>query len=263
VRTVAAQELENQGLSEEELAMAKGLLDDLLDAAQATIDKRVADGGMVVMLKADAATAAAGGAVVDGDKIEVVVKKLAAAIQEDEPDAAEMIQLDAETHDGVRFHMITVPVDPDAQPFFGQTTDIILGISDQSLYVAGGKDAAGLLKQVIDQSKAEAGKEVPPMRIAVAAKPIAEFVAAAAAAQQGDPDAAQAAQMANMIAQMLSQHEGKDRLVITTTPIENGSRLRIEVEQGLLAVIPALAMQAAMGGGGGGPAGPPAGESPF
>ncbi len=263
MRSVATQELKNQGLSADELALATGLLTDLLDVAQATVDKRNADGGMVMMLKPDAVTMAAGAAIVDGDKLESVAKKLVAAIQQSDPAAAQSIQLDAETHGDVRFHKMTAPVaDPEAQAFFGQTVEIILGINNESLYLAGGKDASGLLKQVIDKSKAEAGKEIPPARIAIAATPIAQFIAAAA------KDNPAAAQTAAMVAQMLSQHEGKDHLLIVSTPVENGSRLRIEIEQGVLAVIPAMAMQAAMGAGPGGPAGgptdgPPPGNSPF
>jgi len=260
VRNVAAEELKNQGLSQEELDLATGLLNDMLDVAKATLEKRLADGGAVVMLKSDAMTVAAGGAIVEGDKLESVVKRLAGEIQKDDPNAAGMIQLDAETYQNVRFHKLGVPVpEEDAKRFFGETLEIVLGLNDQSAYVAFGRDAAGLLKQVIDKSQAEPNKEVPPMKLSIAATPIAQFVAAVAA--QDDPDAAQ---MAGMVAQMLSQHAGQDHVTIVSEPVENGGRMRIEIEQGILAVIPALAAQAAMGGGAapGGP-GAGAGESPF
>jgi len=260
VRDVATQELKNQGLSQEELDLATGLLNDMLDVAKATLEKRLADGGAVVMLKSDAVTVAAGGAIVEGDKLEGVVKRLAGEIQKDDPNAAGMIQLDAETHQNVRFHKLGVPVpEEDAKRFFGETLEIVLGVNDQSAYVAFGRDAAGLLKQVIDKSQAEPNKEVPPMKLSIAATPIVEFVAAAA---QDDPAAAQ---MAGMMAQVLSKHAGKDHVTIVSEPVENGERLRIEIEQGILAVIPAIAAQAAMGGGGARPGGfgGGAGESPF
>jgi hypothetical protein len=259
VRDVATQELKNQGLSQEELDLATKLLNDMLDVAKATLEKRLADGGAVVMLKSDAVTVAAGGAIVEGDKLEGVVKRLAGEIQKDDPDAADQIQLDAETYQNVRFHKLGVPVpEEDAKRFFGETLEIVLGVNDQSAYVAFGRDAAGLLKQVIDKSQAEPNKEVPPMKLSIAATPIAEFVAAAAA--QDDPAAAQ---MAGMMAQVLSKHAGKDHVTIVSEPVENGSRLRIEVEQGILAVIPAIAAQAAMGGGRARPGGFGGGESPF
>ena len=260
VRDVATQELKNQGLSQEELDLATGLLNDMLDVAKATLEKRLADGGAVVMLKSDAVTVAAGGAIVEGDKLEGIVKRLAGEIQKDDPNAAGMIQLDAEMHQNVRFHKLGVPVpEEDAKRFFGETLEIVLGVNDQSAYVAFGRDAAGLLKQVIDKSQAEPNKEVPPMKLSIAATPIVEFVAAAA---QDDPAAAQ---MAGMMAQVLSKHAGKDHVTIVSEPVENGERLRIEIEQGILAVIPAIAAQAAMGGGGARPGGfgGGAGESPF
>jgi len=259
VRNVATAELENQGLSQEELDLATGLLNDMLDVAKATLEKRLADGGAVVMLKSDAFTVAAGGAIVEGDKLESVVKRLAGEIQKDDPNAAGGIQLDAETYKNVRFHKLNVPPpDEDSKRFFGETLEIVLGINDQSAYVAFGRDAAGLLKQVIDKSQAEPNKQVPPMKLSLAATPIAQFIADTA------PDGEPAKMMGDMIAQMLSQHAGKDHITIVSEPVENGERMRIEIEQGILAVIPAIAAQAAMGGGGARPGGiGGGGESPF
>ena len=239
VRNVAAAELKNQGLSQEELDMANGLLNDMLDVAKATIEKRLADGGAVVMLRPEGISFAAGGAIVDGDKLEGVVKRLAGEVQKDDPDAAQRIHLDAETYQDVRFHKLDVPVaEEDAKRFFGETLEIVLGLNNQSAYVAAGRDAAGLLKQVIDKSQAEAGKEVPPAKLSIAATPIARFVAEAAPAEE-----ARAKQTAGMIAEVLGKHPGKDHITVVSEPIENGTRTRIEVEQGVLAIIPAGAAQ--------------------
>jgi hypothetical protein len=105
------------------------------------------------------------------------------------------------------------------------------------------------LKQVIDGSKAAAGKEVPPMRLTVAATPIAKFAAKAA-----EEDSVKA--MAAMVVGVLEKAGGKDHVTITATPIAKGIRVRLEVEQGLLKLLGSMGgmmgmESGAMGGPGG------------
>jgi len=238
VRTAALKELKNQGLSPDELKLASQLLSDLLDVAEKTIEGKRIDGGLALLLKPGALTFVAGGTIADGAKLEKALKQLAAEVQKAEPKVAQILKLDAETHQGIRFHTLAVPTkemnDETAAKLFGDTLDVILGISDSSVYLALGRDAASTLKQVIDQSKAQAGKQIPPMRIALAATPIAKFVAEVA-------DEEGAKQMATVIGAMLEQSGGKDHLILTSKPVPNGATVRLEVEEGLLK-LPGLAL---------------------
>jgi len=231
VRTVALKELKNQGLSADELKLASQLLSDLLDVVEKTIENKTADGGLALLLKPGALTFVAGGTIADGAKLEKALKQLAAEVQKAEPKVAQILKLDAETHQGIRFHTLAVPTkemnDETAVKLFGDTLDVVLGISDASVYLAVGRDAASTLKQVIDQSKAQAGKQIPPARIALAATPIAKFVADVA-------DNDEAKQMATMIGAMLEQSGGKDHLILTSKPVPNGATVRLEIEEGLL-----------------------------
>ena len=82
----------------------------------------------------------------------------------------------------------------------------MLGVGDKQAFVAVGRDAAKMLKEVIDKSQAEPGKEMPPFQVTVSALAIAHFVAAAAE----DDEAKGPAQD---VAGMLEKAEGKDHLI--------------------------------------------------
>ena len=232
MRATALKELENQGLDGDEAAMATGLMNDLLDVADATLAGRKLDAGMVVMLQPGSATFVAGGAVAKGDTLDALLKKLIEMGAAEQPGIAQLIKLDAETHQGVRLHTFSMPTpDPEAAKAIGDTVEVVVGINDTSVYVAAGSDAISTLKQVIDQSKAQPGKKIPPMRIAVAATPIAGFVAASA------PDDDPSKMMAGMVAGMLQQAGGADKLTITVDGITNGARMRLELEKGLMQLV--------------------------
>jgi len=262
IRATALAALEEEELSDEELDLASQLLKDVFDVFEKTIDNKQVDGGIVVTLEPDAATAVAGGIVVDGAKLEKVLKQIAQLAQKDNPEVAKLIKLDAETHQGVRFHTLAIPAPEDeiAAKLFGKTIRVVVGVGDDSLYVAAGSDPVDVLKQVIDQSKSAAGKSIPPVRISVAATPVAQFIAAIAPKPETKQIAAKAAEI-------LQQSGGKDHITITSKAIPNGSSTRLEIEQGVLKVLPQLAPVPGGGPGEAPPMGPPAGppdeDDPF
>jgi hypothetical protein len=244
IRDKTIKDLKDQGLSDEEQKLATQILGDVLDVVQKTIDNKKSDAAVALLLKPNSATLVAGGLIAEGAKLEKVVKQLVDLVGKDQPDLAKMVKLDAETHQGVRFHTVAIPVpSPEPVKVFGETLEIVLGMSDQSVYLAVGRDAAKTLKEVIDKSKAEPNKAATPFRISVAATPIAKF---AASVTEGPPK-----QIATMIGVMLDQAAGKDHLSITTKAIANGASTRIELEQGMLKVLSMVIMQF------GSPAGPP------
>jgi len=235
LRGSATRELNNQGLSPEELQFATQMLTDVLDWAEATIDKRVSDVGMSLVLRSDAITLIAGAAIAEGAKLEKVLKQLAELAAEEDPDIGMALKMDAETYDGVHLHTLTIPVpDEDAVQFFGDALEIVVGIGPERLYVAGGRDAMATLKTAIDNSKTVANKTVSPMRLSIAGGPIARF---AADLNEGMP-----AVLIGGFASQMEQSGGKDHLTITADGIADGKgmRVRIEVEEGLLKIIGGL-----------------------
>ena len=177
--------LADQGLSGEDLKLATQLTGDIFDVLEKTVDAKKKDGGMSILLDPAAVTVVAGVAVVDGPKLEKVLKQLADELGKSEPEKAKWLKLNADSHEGVRFHTLSIPMSADElaslaplKPFVGDTLEVVLGIADDKLMVAAGRDAAKTLKKAIDQSKAAAGKEVPPLQISLAVTAIAKFAAA-------------------------------------------------------------------------------------
>ncbi len=239
-----------QELTEEQMKLVKEMLDEALAIAEKNIETKKSDVGMAVCLAPSAVTVVAGAVVVDGQPIEKLVKKFFEAAKEEEPALAEMVKFDAETYKGVRFHTLSIPLPAEAEelkPFVGDTIDVVLGVGDTQAFVSAGRDAAKILKQVIDKSQAEAGKDVPPFRMSISALQIAKF----AAAVVPDEDAKTKIQG---VAAMLEQTSGKDHVIITGQSVPNGVRMHIELEEGFMQLLGnATKMMGGMGGVPGGP----------
>jgi len=234
-RTMVEKELGQQDLTQAELQLATQMVGDAFDWLDANVESRTSDGGLAVLLEPDGITAVAGAAIAEGAKLDKLIKQLVALAVEADPDVADVLTMDAEVYDGVRFHVLSVPVpDPEAERFFGENLEVVLGIGDDSLYLAAGRDAVKTLKKVMDDSKAQAGKQVEPLLISVAATPIAKFAAEVAEGAAGF--------MAAGLAAQLEQSGGKDHLKITAEPTTggNGIRVRVEVEEGLLRLLGGL-----------------------
>jgi hypothetical protein len=244
IRAKTIKELKNEELSDEQVKLATQLIGDLFDVLEKTIENKVADGGVVLLLNPGALTFVAGGVVADGAKLESAIKRLADELQKEEPGFAQLLKLDAETHEGVRFHTLDMPVDEEEMAkVFGDTLNIVVGISENSIYLGVGPEAVKTLKQVIDKSKAEAGKTIPPLRIVVAAGPIAKFIAA----MEENEDTVK-------WASGLEQSGGKDHITIIAKAIPNGANMRVEVEEGILKMLgTAIAEGFKQGMPGGGP----------
>ncbi|MBN2579888.1 MAG: hypothetical protein JXB10_12945 [Pirellulales bacterium] len=235
VRSVIEEEIKKQELPEKEASLAEALLKDAFDVIIRTVEAKNIDSGAVVQSDEKTLFAAAGMTVADGKKLEDVVKKLAAAAKEEGLEQASQLQLDAETYQGIRFNTFSIPVPKEpVQPLVGESTEIILGLGDTQVYVAAGRDARKTLKEIIDRSKAQAGKETLPLEMTLAVTPLAKCLAVA-----GDTEQARAA--AQKIASALeSSAAGKDHVRLTLQPTENGFRMRLTLEEDVFKAIGAM-----------------------
>ena len=69
------------------------------------------------------------------------IKKLADVISEQE-EALPEITWDAETHQGYKFHRVSVPVpEPEAAALLGDEVEIVLAVAADSCYLAAGGDS--------------------------------------------------------------------------------------------------------------------------
>ena len=177
-------------------------------------------------------------------KVEGALKKLAALAKENEPDFPG-IDFDADQHNGVRFHTMSIPMDDapkDARRLLGDKLGVALGFGESNVYMAVGKDSVQMLKDAIDRSASDADKSVPPVQLTFALGPILKFAASA------DPEN----MILGMVAAALEEHKGKDHVRIVARPIKNGASYRLEVEEGVLSLAGLAANMAGQRAGGGG-----------
>ena len=128
------------------------------------------------------------------------------------PTPTKSLKLDAEVHDGVHFHVAATSLtSEDLVVLLGTRIEVVLGIGPDRLYLGVGGHALAALKEAITKSKAAAGEEVPPLRIAVAGTPLAAY---AAATLEG-PDKLKAAKIANL----LKKSPAQDHATLTVTAV--------------------------------------------
>lgn len=238
VRANAMKEIDNDpNLDAAKRGAAKEVLGSLLDALVKTVEGGKVDGGAVLMLDAKTVDFAAGGLVADGKSIEDSFKRLI-ELAKNEPDFP-TVKLNSGSHNGITFHSITTPIpesEKDARDILGDKVNIILGTGPKAVYIAFGKNAESLLKQVIDKSAQDGSKAVPPMQLNVALLPILKFAASVDTNNANN-------EIINEMIKVLGP-TGKDKINLISQPIKNGNNVRIQVEEGILQIIGAAAKKA-------------------
>ena len=205
---------------------AKDVVAGLLDTLKKTAESGKLDGGAALVLKPQSMSFIAGGAVAEPQMLEDSLRKLV-DLAKDEPDFPE-VKFDAETHKGVTFHTMSVPVPEDedqARKVLGETLDVVVGIGKDAAYISVGTDAAEMLKMVINDSSMKV-QDAVPMNLKVALTPIFKF----AASVEDNP-------VLELITTTLEESDGKDHILLKATPIDNGVSYRLTVEEGILQAI--------------------------
>lgn len=222
---------EEEIAKEESKQLMKGAVDDFLDALIATLKTGAVDGGAVMTVNPEALTFVAGGMVADPGKVEAGLKKMAEASQKEELGMPE-VQWDAQSYGDLTFHTVSHPAeDEDAQQLFGDTIEIAVGIGEKSVIVAGGRNWMEAVKKVLEDSKANPNKEVPPVEMIISLSP---FLEVAAQMADSSDDREKIEKVATMLSQEAPQ---RDKIRVVATAIENGVRTRFELEEGVLRAI--------------------------
>jgi hypothetical protein len=230
----ALQEVEKQGLRDDQVQQAKKLLGQMLDLVKETVAGRKMDVGLSAWMNAKLLTVVAGSRAVDTAKLDKLLREVVAQAVKDEPDVAGMIKLDAENYLGFHLHTASVPLNdlgdpPHLRDLVGDSLAIVAAVGEDSVYLAAGRDAVAKLKQVIQESKAQAGKATGLGGATVDVAPIVEL--AASVADEG------AKPVVNKVLGVLQQSPGKARATLTPVPIPGGVKVRIEFQEGLLRLI--------------------------
>ena len=147
---------------------------------------------------------------------------------------AETIATGAETYHGVHLHAISLAA-PDRRlaPLVGDRLDAVVGIADDKLLIAVGRDAAPTLKDAIDRLKSTGAKETPPLEITVAVAPVARLLAEVGE----DPDLKAGAAM---LAGLFPNNDGKGCVTLSARRIPRGVHLRLQADKDVLKALLSL-----------------------
>ncbi len=218
--------------------LAKEMLSEVFDAIQATFEAGKIDAGAALNLSDKSMALVVGAHVADPMALENALKKFA-KLAEKEPNFPG-IKFDADKHGEVRFHTTTiiVPEEQSISKVLGKKLDVAVGIGSKSAYLAVGSDSLKLVKQLIDKSKAEASKPMPPFQLNVALAPIFQF----AATMQDRPEV-------TALAEDLAKSKGKDRVSLIISPQKNSLNIRLEAQEGVLRLLANAGKMATQAGG--------------
>jgi hypothetical protein len=211
---------------------AKSAAFDLLDAFEATIKAGEIDGGAALHVGPGSLTVVAGVHVKDSLKVESGLKKLEANAAKSKNFGG--VQWNAASHAGVNFHTLTLSLPEHLESprrLLGNEAEIAIGIGDEAVYLALGRDNLEAVKKAIDASAAEPNKSVPIFELAISLGPIMETLASEAS----DADKKK---LLEAVAQMLrNEAQGRDHIRTVGRLIPNGLSYRFEAEEGVLRAI--------------------------
>ncbi|MGD9723301.1 MAG: hypothetical protein AB7O59_18290 [Pirellulales bacterium] len=228
--------------------LAKEMLGEVFDALQGTLESGKIDAAATLQVSDKSMALVVGAYVADPQALESALKKFS-KLAEKEPNFP-TIKFDADSHEGVRFHTASIPVPQDKgiAKVLGEKLDVAVGIGAKSVYLALGTDSLKLTKSLIDKSKAQAGKELPPFQLNVSLAPIFEF----AAAMQSEEDRKNVMAMA----EALAKSDGKDKVRLVFMPQKDSMLIRLEAEEGVLRLLANAGKMLSAAGGAGFPGAP-------
>lgn len=231
-RSQVESQLDQESIGNEQVrATLKDVVGQVMDVITDTVKQGVMNGGAVVV-GSGPYTLAGGGYVSDGSRLEGVVKKLAELAQKEPDFPKDGLKLNADSHKGVAFHTLEIPVPADddnaamIKKLLGEKVKLTVGIGKQSAFIAVGEKGVETIKKVIDKSEGVTEAPGKPFELTVRIAPIVKFLA------EGDG----ANPLLSSIAGGLKE-SGKDRLQLTAQPIKNGYLYRLEAEEGVLKVL--------------------------
>jgi len=210
----------------------KALLIPLTDVLSKTIATGRIDGGLTVVLMPKSLSFAAGGLCADGAAVEKILQSVADLGKD--INNFPKLQLNSGSIGDMKLNRLTAPIPPNspARDVLGDTLEIIVGISPNSVMIAGGKEAEMLLRKVIETSAQNRDKAVLPVQVNVAVLPIAKFMKSF----DENPNI-------NSVIAALEQ-AGNDRVTVTSKPEMRSSTTRIEIQEGVLKAVGAAVKKA-------------------
>jgi hypothetical protein len=238
----AIEDIEKKGKSKSKSHQnaAKAFVGELFDVIGGIAGSKRLDGAVSLLLEPDSATLLAAEYVPGAAKLENLARQFADLVADDHPEVKDFVTVKAniEEYQGVRFHAVSMPIPDDAEnrdkvvALIGETLEVVLGIGEDSVYLAAGREPLATLKKAIAAS-IDSSIEVPPLRMSIGLRSLAGFLAEMA-------DSEDERTKASILAKILGKAENQDHLVFTAAPVAGGLRLRLEVEGGIVKAIGAM-----------------------
>lgn len=216
--------------SDDQRDMVKDWVRRGMDVAQATASKGLWDAAASVAATSNGPlNLLAGLHVVRGKDLDALAQEILKFGQQAAGDEFPPLKLNAETYKGANIHTITLPMPPDAKAaervtkLFGDKPMLHLAFSNDTVWVAAGTGAIDTLKGAMDGTQQR--KKVPPLQVSVA---LADFMRLVAEADDKNPALMP---LANAL------QPGSDMIRLSLSPIENGYKMRFEINDGVVKLI--------------------------
>lgn len=240
---IASQLEKDKKLKKREKELLKKLFSTMLSSLAETVEKEQLDFALSMELGEKNCEGVMAMTLLGAKDLESTVADILQRAAKDEPDFAKALKLNAETYKGVQFHVIELSADAmDDAPqsikdILGTKAAAVLGFGDKLVCAAFGPDSVSALKTAIDQS----GSAVPVEKVLefhLAVKPLIQFVQVVASEEWGDEER-------QFAEQLITSAGDKDRVTMDAVLLENGSRVRVELQEGVLTVLAQVIMKAA------------------
>lgn len=234
-RDTMVKELNDGGMSDEERAFVEDIITRMFDVFSETIDEGVMDMAAVGFMDADQFKIAGGARNANPQKFEGAIKDLAQELKDRA--ASEGVEVTTNFDSGnigdITLHTLAIQIPDDEvemQEVFGDSLELVVGIGEDTCYMAIGQESEDLLRKSITGSES-ASSQLAASHGMIAIAPILEFVHRF---QQDEALLDVAESMKNA---------GNDKIRVTGSYIPNGQIAHIEIQDGLLSAIEILAEQ--------------------
>jgi hypothetical protein len=232
IRGTAIQYIQDEANLQDEASrkLAEEMVSEVFDAIKVTFESGKIDAAATLNLGEKSLALVVGAHVAEPKSVEDALHKLA-KLGEKEPNVPK-ITFDAAKHGDITFHSASIPVPPDRQiaKVLGEKLDVSVGIGPKVVYLALGTDSLDMAKGLIDSSKSQASKQLPPFQMNVSLGPVLKFIAAL------DEDADDESMVAKLAAD-LAKNPGKDHVRLEYMPKPNGATIRLSAEEGVLMLL--------------------------
>lgn len=216
-------------LSDDKLDTIEKAMNTIVEVAEETLQNGVVDMGAVIMMDKEDVNFAMGMQLTNPKKLESAVKALSKMAEEQAPGELD-VNLNSGSHKDVTFHTINVDTStaPDEfQEVVGSSLSMVVGIGKDTAYIGLGTNPESIIKKAMDASAKNDGKgkpQSPAMAMSFNLIPMLEM----AARVNDEP-------MMNELIGTLKESGSSE--INMTYVIDDGINFRVEIQEGVFALL--------------------------